>query len=56
MRDCLGRVWQCGTLQFDPVLPERLGASYIDENGEKARPIMLHRLFLAHLSVLLAFY
>ena len=43
MRDCLGRVWQCGTLQFDPFLPERLGATYIDENGEKARPIMLHR-------------
>ena len=43
MRDCLDRVWQCGTLQFDSFLPERLGASYIDENGEKARPVMLHR-------------
>ncbi len=43
LRDCLDRVWQCGTLQMDPFLPERLNASYIDANGEKQRPMMLHR-------------
>ena len=46
MRDCLGRVWQLGTLQFDPSLPKRLGASYIDEKGERRHPIMLHRAIL----------
>ena len=43
MRDCLGRVWQLGTLQFDSCLPQRLGAAYVDANGEKTSPIMLHR-------------
>jgi len=43
MRDCLGRVWQLGTLQFDSSLPQRLGASYIAADGEKQPPIMLHR-------------
>lgn len=43
MRDCLGRVWQLGTLQYDRVLPERLDASYIDEQGNRVRPVMLHR-------------
>jgi threonyl-tRNA synthetase len=43
LRDTLGRDWQCGTWQVDFVLPERLEASYIGEDGEKHRPVMLHR-------------
>ncbi len=43
LRDAIGRDWQCGTLQVDFVLPERLDASYITETGEKKRPVMLHR-------------
>ncbi len=46
LRDAIGRDWQCGTLQIDFVLPERLDASYINENGEKTRPVMLHRAIL----------
>lgn len=46
LTDAIGRVWQCGTLQLDFVLPERLGAEYVDENGDKARPVMLHRAIL----------
>jgi len=46
LRDAIGRDWQCGTLQVDFVLPERLDATYIDEDGEKARPVMLHRAIL----------
>lgn len=44
--DAIGRSWQCGTLQLDFVLPERLDASYIGEDGEKHRPVMLHRAIL----------
>ncbi|MDC3096535.1 threonine--tRNA ligase [Alphaproteobacteria bacterium] len=44
--DAIGREWQCGTLQMDFVLPERLGATYIDKNGEKKNPVMLHRAIL----------
>jgi threonyl-tRNA synthetase len=43
LRDALGRDWQCGTLQLDFVLPERLDASYIGEDGQRHRPVMLHR-------------
>jgi threonyl-tRNA synthetase len=43
LRDAIGRTWQCGTLQLDYVLPERLDASYIGEDGAKHRPVMLHR-------------
>ncbi|MCF8462730.1 MAG: threonine--tRNA ligase [Rickettsiaceae bacterium] len=43
LQDAVGRDWQCGTFQVDLVLPERLDASYIDQNGKKCRPIMLHR-------------
>lgn len=43
LRDAIGRDWQCGTLQLDFVLPERLEASYIGEDGKKHRPVMLHR-------------
>ena len=46
LRDAIGRSWQCGTLQLDPLLPQRLDASYIDEDGSKARPVMLHRAIL----------
>ena len=43
LRDAIGRDWQCGTLQVDFVLPERLDASYVAEDGTKKRPVMLHR-------------
>jgi threonyl-tRNA synthetase len=43
LRDAIGRTWQCGTLQLDYVLPERLDAEYVGEDGEKHRPVMLHR-------------
>ncbi|MEH6545132.1 MAG: threonine--tRNA ligase [Sneathiella sp.] len=43
LTDAIGRDWQCGTLQVDFVLPERLGATYIGEDGAKHRPVMLHR-------------
>jgi len=46
LTDAIGREWQCGTLQVDFVLPERLGASYIGEDGEKHVPVMLHRAIL----------
>jgi threonyl-tRNA synthetase len=46
LKDCLGRVWQCGTVQLDFCMPERLGAYYIDENGEKCTPVMIHRAIL----------
>ena len=49
LRDAIGREWQCGTLQADFVLPERLDASYIGEDGEKHRPVMLHRAILGSL-------
>jgi threonyl-tRNA synthetase len=46
LRDAIGRDWQCGTLQVDFVLPERLDANYIGEDGQKHRPVMLHRAIL----------
>ncbi|MFP4387101.1 MAG: threonine--tRNA ligase, partial [Alphaproteobacteria bacterium] len=49
IRDAIGRSWQCGTLQLDFVLPERLDASYIGEDGAKHRPVMLHRAVLGTL-------
>jgi threonyl-tRNA synthetase len=49
LRDAIGRTWQCGTLQLDYVLPERLEASYIGEDGQKHRPVMLHRAILGSL-------
>ncbi|MEI6283390.1 MAG: threonine--tRNA ligase, partial [Alphaproteobacteria bacterium] len=49
LRDAIGRTWQCGTLQLDYVLPERLDASYIGEDGTKHRPVMLHRAILGSL-------
>jgi threonyl-tRNA synthetase len=46
LRDCLGRIWQCGTIQVDFSMPERLGAHYIAEDGSKQIPVMLHRAIL----------
>ena len=43
LKDSIGRSWQVGTMQFDPMMPERLDASYIDEHSNRQRPIMLHR-------------
>lgn len=44
VKDSLGRVWQCGTIQLDMNLPERFDLTYVDHHGEKQRPIMLHRV------------
>ncbi len=46
LKDSMGRIWQCGTIQLDMNLPERFDLSYIGEDGEKHRPIMLHRAML----------
>ncbi len=46
LRDAIGRDWQCGTLQVDFVLPERLDAEYVGEDGDRHRPVMLHRAIL----------
>lgn len=44
IRDSLGRVWQCGTIQLDMNLPERFDLTYVDKDGSKKRPVMLHRV------------
>ena len=49
LRDAIGRDWQCGTLQVDFVLPERLDAEYVAEDGARRRPVMLHRAILGSL-------
>ncbi|QID17401.1 threonine--tRNA ligase [Nitrogeniibacter mangrovi] len=49
IKDALGRSWQCGTMQLDFVLPERLGAEYVTEENTRARPVMLHRAILGSL-------
>jgi len=49
LRDAIGRDWQCGTLQVDLNLPERLGASYVDKDGSKKVPVMLHRALFGSL-------
>jgi len=49
LQDCLGRNWQCGTVQLDFALPGRLDASYIGEDGEKHVPVMIHRAILGSL-------
>jgi len=46
LRDAIGREWQCGTIQVDYVLPERLDAEYVAEDGTRQRPVMLHRAIL----------
>jgi threonyl-tRNA synthetase len=54
LRDAIGRDWQCGTFQVDFVLPERLDAHYVGEDGEKHRPVMLHRAILGSFERFLA--
>ena len=49
LKDCIGRVWQCGTIQVDFSMPGRLEATYVDEHGEKKHPVMLHRAILGSL-------
>jgi threonyl-tRNA synthetase len=49
LRDCLGRNWQCGTIQVDYNMPERLGAEYVDEHSQRKTPVMLHRAILGSL-------
>ena len=49
LQDCIGRVWQCGTMQLDFFLPERLGASYVAEDNSRKIPVMLHRAILGSL-------
>jgi threonyl-tRNA synthetase len=56
LKDAIGRDWQCGTLQLDFVLPERLDASYIGEDGQKHRPVMIHRAVLGTLERFIAIF
>ncbi len=49
LKDAIGREWQCGTMQVDPNMPERLGAEYVDEAGERRTPVMLHRAIVGSL-------
>jgi threonyl-tRNA synthetase len=49
LKDCIGRVWQCGTIQVDFSMPGRLGAEFVDEQGERQAPVMLHRAILGSL-------
>ena len=49
LRDAIGRDWQCGTLQVDLTLPERMGAVFVDEDGQKKNPVMLHRALFGSL-------
>ncbi|MDR2127546.1 MAG: threonine--tRNA ligase [Burkholderiaceae bacterium] len=49
LKDALGRQWQCGTIQVDPNLPERLDAEYVGEDGARHRPVMLHRAIVGSL-------
>ena len=49
LRDAIGRDWQCGTLQVDFVLPDRLDAEYVGDDGDRRRPVMLHRAILGSL-------
>ena len=44
LRDCIGRTWQCGTIQLDFQMPQNFDLTYVDENGERQRPIMIHRV------------
>jgi threonyl-tRNA synthetase len=49
LHDCLGRAWQCGTIQLDFSMPGRLGATYVGEDGERKTPVMIHRAILGSL-------
>lgn len=54
LRDRLGRSWQCGTVQLDPVLPERLGASYVAADGSRTHPVMIHHAVFGSLGRMIA--
>ena len=54
LKDCLGRIWQCGTVQVDFSMPERLGAHYIAEDGAKHPPVMIHRAILGSIERFIA--
>ncbi len=54
LKDAIGRTWQCGTIQLDPVLPGRFGISYIAEDGSRQEPLMLHRAILGSFERFLA--
>jgi len=56
LKDSIGRIWQCGTIQLDMNLPERFDLSYIGEDGEKHRPIMLHRAMLGSIERFMGIY
>ena len=49
VKDCIGREWQCGTIQLDMQLPKRFNLKYIDENGEEKEPVMIHRVIYGSL-------
>ena len=49
LEDCLGRTWQCGTIQLDFMLPERFDLSYVGEDGKEHRPVMVHRVIFGAL-------
>ncbi len=49
LKDCMGRIWQCGTMQIDFSMPSRLGAEYVAEDGSRQTPVMLHRAILGSL-------
>jgi threonyl-tRNA synthetase len=49
LKDAIGRQWQCGTMQVDANMPERLGAEYVDESGQRRAPLMLHRAIVGSL-------
>lgn len=55
LMDCLGRTWQCGTIQLDFLMPEKFDLTYVGEDGQKHRPVMIHRVVLAVLSALSGF-
>jgi threonyl-tRNA synthetase len=54
LRDCLGRTWQCGTIQLDFLMPEKFDLFYIGEDGERRRPVMLHRVVFGSLERFIA--
>lgn len=54
VKDCIGREWQCGTIQLDMQLPKRFNLTYVDENGEEKEPIMIHRVIYGSMERMMA--
>ena len=54
LKDCIGRTWQCGTIQLDFIMPERFDLSYIGDDGEKHRPVMIHRVIFGSIERFIA--